>query len=82
MTDDFPTPPDDFMRAVVLRYELPLTQYAARITGCRERARDAVQDTFVRLGKLPPGTLTGDRRSGFSPSAVTVRSTFAERNTA
>ena len=69
MTDQFTSPPghdpaplhpDDPMRAIVRRYELPLTQYAARITGCRERARDAVQDTFLRLGKLPPGTLVGD----------------------
>ena len=56
---DTPTaPPNDAsMRAVVRRYELPLTQYAQRITGCRERARDVVQDTFLRLGKLPPGAL-------------------------
>ena len=47
---------DDTLRAVVRRYELPLTQYAARITGCRERARDAVQDTFLRFQQsAPPG---------------------------
>ncbi len=60
MSDD-PLPPptdrDQWMRAVVRRYELPLTQYAQRITGCRERARDVVQDTFLRLGKLEPGAL-------------------------
>ena len=60
MTDPSPDDPEQVMRSVVRRYELPLTQYAMRITGCRERARDAVQDTFLRLGKLPPGTLTGD----------------------
>ena len=58
--DHAPAHPDEAMRAIVQRYELPLTQYAARITGCRERARDAVQDTFLRLGKLPPDALTGD----------------------
>ena len=48
---------EEWMRAVVRRYELPLTQYAARITGCRERARDTVQDTFLRLQQAAPGTL-------------------------
>ena len=58
MSDAPPAPSDDeWMRGIVRRFELPLTQYAQRITGCRERARDVVQDTFLRLGKLPPGTL-------------------------
>lgn len=35
--------------AVVRRFELPLLQYASRITGDRERARDVVQETFVQL---------------------------------
>ncbi len=48
---------DDRMRAIVRRYELPLTQYAARITGCRERARDAVQDTFLRWQQSAPAGL-------------------------
>ena len=60
MTDQPPSPPEHDVPAVVRRYELPLTQYAARITGCWERARDAVQDTFLRYGNLTPGTLTGD----------------------
>ena len=34
---------------IVRRFELPLLQYAARITGDRERARDVVQETFVQL---------------------------------
>ncbi len=59
MTDQ-PHDHDAWMRDTLRRYELPLTQYAARITGCRERARDAVQDTFLRLGKLAPGTLEND----------------------
>lgn len=58
---DAPLPPsadpDVWMRGVVRRFELPLTQYAQRITGCRERARDVVQDTFLRLGKLDRGAL-------------------------
>src|SRR3982074_2486093 len=31
------------------RYEIPLLQYATRIIGDRERARDVVQETFVAL---------------------------------
>ncbi len=31
------------------RFEIPLLQYATRITGDRERARDVVQETFVAL---------------------------------
>lgn len=31
------------------RFELPLLQYATRITGDRDRARDVVQETFVEL---------------------------------
>ena len=35
--------------ALVARFELPLLQYATRIIGERERARDVVQETFVQL---------------------------------
>src|SRR5258708_16824407 len=31
------------------RFEIPLLQYATRITGNRERARDVVQETFIKL---------------------------------
>src|SRR3954471_14527502 len=31
------------------RYEGPLLQFATRITGDRERARDVVQETFVKF---------------------------------
>ena len=41
--------PDDEFPELVRRFELPLLQYAARITGDRERARDVVQETFVQL---------------------------------
>ncbi len=34
---------------VLRRFELPLIQYATRIIGDRERARDVVQETFVEL---------------------------------
>lgn len=35
------------MPALLRRFELPLLQYAARILGDRDRARDVVQETFV-----------------------------------
>jgi RNA polymerase sigma factor (sigma-70 family) len=31
------------------RFEVPLLQYAARITGSNERARDVVQEAFIKL---------------------------------
>ena len=34
---------------ILLRFEIPLLQYAVRITGDRERARDVVQETFVKF---------------------------------
>jgi RNA polymerase sigma-70 factor (ECF subfamily) len=40
---------DEWVKAAVDRYAGPLTHYAALITGDLERARDVVQDTFVRL---------------------------------
>jgi len=38
-----------WVRDAVGRYERQLTQYAAHITGDPERARDVVQDAFLRL---------------------------------
>ncbi len=34
---------------IMRRFERPLLQYATRIIGDRERARDVVQETFVQL---------------------------------
>jgi RNA polymerase sigma factor (sigma-70 family) len=34
---------------IVYRFEIPLLQYARRITGDREQARDVVQETFVKF---------------------------------
>src|SRR5437899_2147052 len=39
----------EWIRSVLERYEGPLTRYAAQITGSVERARDVVQDTFLKL---------------------------------
>ena len=35
--------------SAVGRYETPLIQYAGRLLGDSERARDVVQDTFLKL---------------------------------
>jgi len=37
------------MQVLLRRFEIPLLQFATRITGDRERARDVVQETFVKL---------------------------------
>ena len=34
---------------VIKRFEIPLLQYAGRITGDREQARDVVQETFIKF---------------------------------
>ncbi len=47
-----PVPADDHdLTALLRRFELPLLQYATRILGDRDRARDVVQETFVELQK-------------------------------
>ena len=38
-----------WIEAIVARYERPLCQYAFRLTGNFENARDAVQDVFLKL---------------------------------
>jgi RNA polymerase sigma factor (sigma-70 family) len=40
---------DQKFEAVLQRFEVPLLQYATRITGDRERARDVVQETFIKF---------------------------------
>src|SRR5215831_3549922 len=37
------------MDQILRRFERPLLQYATRILGDRDRARDVVQETFVKL---------------------------------
>ena len=41
--------PGQEFEAVLQRFEIPLLQYATRITGNRERARDVVQETFIKF---------------------------------
>jgi RNA polymerase sigma factor (sigma-70 family) len=40
---------DDWIHAALARFEGPLLRYALRWTGDLERARDVVQETFLRL---------------------------------
>jgi RNA polymerase sigma-70 factor (ECF subfamily) len=41
--------------ALLNRYERPLVRYALSITGDLESARDAAQETFIRLTRMMPG---------------------------
>lgn len=57
-----PVPADHDLPALLRRFELPLLQYATRILGDRDRARDVVQETFVELER------GGRRQSDPSPA--------------
>jgi RNA polymerase sigma-70 factor (ECF subfamily) len=50
---------NEWLRSVVANYEGPLVRYAARITGDVHRARDVVQDTFLRLCEQDRHALDG-----------------------
>ncbi len=43
----------DWITPLLLRYEGPLLRYAQRLTNCPDRARDVVQETFLRLCREP-----------------------------
>jgi RNA polymerase sigma factor (sigma-70 family) len=49
----------DFVQNAVARYQAPLTRYATRLLADEDRARDVVQDTFVRLMAQPPAAIDG-----------------------
>ena len=40
---------EENVQRILRRFEIPLLQFATRITGDRERARDVVQETFVKF---------------------------------
>lgn len=48
-----------WVRSALEEYEGPLMRYAQRITGDFERARDVVQETFLRLCREDPAALNG-----------------------
>src|SRR5438552_729867 len=49
MAKQNPPSSPDWVRSAVERFEGSLTRYAVRLTGDLERARDVVQETFLRL---------------------------------
>lgn len=49
----------EWIRSALDQYEVPLTRYAAHITGDLERARDVVQDTFLKLCSRRPSQVRG-----------------------
>jgi RNA polymerase sigma-70 factor (ECF subfamily) len=50
---------ENFVQTAVVEYQSPLTRYAARLVGDPDRARDIVQDTFVKLMAQPPAAVDG-----------------------
>jgi len=53
------TPDSSWVPSVMADYEKPLTRYAAHITGDVERAREIVQDTFLKLCRQKPAQIRG-----------------------
>lgn len=49
----------EFVQNAVERFQAPLTRYATRLLADEDRARDVVQDTFVRLMSQRPATVDG-----------------------
>ena len=52
-----------WIEAAVERFEAPLSRYASRIVRDADRARDVVQDTFLRLCRQDRQALEGDLAS-------------------
>ena len=51
------TQDSSWVPSVLAEYEQPLTRYAAHITGDIERAREVVQDTFLKLCRQKPAEI-------------------------
>jgi len=51
------TPDSSWVPSILAEYEKPLTRYAAHITGDVEKAREVVQDTFLKLLRQPPAQI-------------------------
>ena len=57
---DAKSPPDrEWIQSAVSQFEGPLTIYAARLLGDVDRARDVVQDTFLKLWQAERATVDG-----------------------
>jgi RNA polymerase sigma factor (sigma-70 family) len=50
---------DGFLERIFAEQQLPLVRYATRLLGDHDRARDVVQDTFVKLMEQPLATIQG-----------------------
>lgn len=48
-----------FLERTFAEQQAPLTRYAARLLGDPDRARDVVQDTFIKLMGQPPAAVDG-----------------------
>jgi RNA polymerase sigma factor (sigma-70 family) len=48
-----------FLERIFAEQQAPLTRYAARLLGDADRARDVVQDTFVKLMARDPASVDG-----------------------
>src|SRR3954469_5771696 len=48
-----------FLERIFAEQQAPLTRYAARLLGDADRARDVVQDTFVKLMAREAGSIDG-----------------------
>lgn len=48
-----------FLEKIFAAQQAPLTRYATRLLGDPDRARDVVQDTFVKLMAQSPGAVEG-----------------------
>jgi RNA polymerase sigma-70 factor (ECF subfamily) len=59
MSDDGQATRLGWVTTALDRYEGRLLRYAQRITGDADRARDVVQETFLKLCKEDPSTLNG-----------------------
>ena len=58
-----PDPAAELLRRALAEYEVPLTRYAMSILSDLERARDAVQDTFIKLHRQDPAKVEAKVKS-------------------
>jgi DNA-directed RNA polymerase specialized sigma24 family protein len=54
------SPQSEFIRQALEQFESPLIRYALRLTGNLDRARDVVQDTFLKLCRQTPDSIDGN----------------------
>jgi RNA polymerase sigma factor (sigma-70 family) len=62
----------DWIQSVLTRYEQPLIRYAAHITRDFERAREVVQDTFLKLCRRKESRSASEDDENLAPWLYTV----------